>query len=150
MRKLKIIIILFLFVDFTLSAYMKKSMSYHGMRLKSDVSEFFLTEVSAKKYNERFFAVNFKFNIVINPQSVLPENIFVDSLPLPRDCSIVYNKVGNLLRIILPLETIKNECFSMKINHIQSFNDIEIPEIYIQKVFDGYSASFSNEGEWRE
>src|SRR5574344_1291086 len=103
-----ILLILILFSCFGLNAQMRKTIPFHGRRLSSEVSVFYVTKVSANQIDDDTFIINVSFNSIINPQSVQLSNIKINSVQLPTNTKIVNNKAGNLLILVIPLRLKKN------------------------------------------
>ncbi len=142
-KKHIIFIFLILFSCFGLNAQMRKTIPFHGRRLSSNVSEFYVTKVSANQIDDDTFIINVSFNSIINPQSVQLSNIMINSVQLPTKTKIVYNRSGNLLRLVIPLKLKKNEKIDLDVQKISSFNGIQMSDLLIEGIIDDFEIVFS-------
>lgn len=142
-KKQIILIFLILLFCFGLNAQMRKTIPFHGRRLSSNVSEFYVTKVSANQIDDDTFIINVSFNSIINPQSVQLSNIKINSVQLPTKTKIVYNRSGNLLRLVIPLELKKNEKIDLDVQKISSFNGIQMSDLLIEGIIDDFEIVFS-------
>lgn len=122
---------------------MRKTIPFHGRRLSSNVSEFYVTKVSANQIDDDTFIINVSFNSIINPQSVQLSNIKINSVQLPTKTKIVYNRSGNLLRLVIPLELKKNEKIDLDVQKISSFNGIQMSDLLIEGIINDFEIVFS-------
>jgi hypothetical protein len=93
MNQLKKIFIVILMGVCAVLAAQSDSQSYHGKRM-SNGSAFEIVFISTENG-----IIQLGFSIPVNPQSVRPENIFLNGNPLNNNTAIKFNKTGKIVEI---------------------------------------------------
>ena len=64
-------------------------------------------EKTATKQAELSLILIVTFNIPVNPKTITPSSIFINSVPLDSSVSIKFNRVGNEVHIFIPMDKIQ-------------------------------------------
>jgi hypothetical protein len=118
MNQLKKIFIVILMGVCAVLAAQSDSQSYHGKRM-SNGSAFEIVFISTENG-----IIQLGFSIPVNPQSVRPENIFLNGNPLNNNTAIKFNKTGKIVEIgtALPAGVVS----VLVIREVRSFDDQEL------------------------
>lgn len=119
MNQLKKIFIVVLMGLCAVLAAQSDSQSYHGKRMNSNGSAFEIVFISTENG-----IIQLGFSIPVNPQSVRPENIFLNGNPLNNNTAIKFNKTGKIVEIgaALPAGVVS----VLVIREVRSFDDQEL------------------------
>lgn len=149
-NKLKIFIFIFLLSSSILQAQMRSSMAYHGRRLKPDVAEFYIEEVSAKETSNGILMINFRFNLPLDPRSIEVSKVqgLLKDTENVQSSAIIFNKAGTVMRLTVPVRNAKNCDLCIKLEKVLSFNGIELSDLTFENVCDGYK--FNSEDEYED
>lgn len=112
------------------------AMPYHGKRMVSDSSRFYVKKIEAKKTENGKQRIDIRFNVPIDPRTVKKQQILIDGFSLPDETLIVFNKAGTILRIELPVPSKKTFCLELK--SAESFNGT----LLAQKQFDALCSDY--------
>ena len=101
---------------------------YRGHRAYTDNQPLKVSQISCeRKANDLVFVVII-FNQSVDPRSVHHDSFNVNNSPLPLGTRFTYNKMGNKVRLLVPVTT---DSFKIKIQDIRSFDGSEIEPVEI-------------------
>jgi len=121
----------------------KGFMSYHGKRMKPELSDFCVVKIKAEKIKSNRFAITFVFNVPIDPRTVQNKFIKINGKPLSEKTKIIYNKEGTALRLMFP--KLNTDFYSIDIGNILSFNGAMLKTQHFENINDGYNVYFGKE-----
>lgn len=75
---------------------------YHGMRMTSKHSDFYVVKIEAKKAERGNLFINIYFNNAVDPRTVSLSGILVNGRPVPCGTSELFNKAGTEVRLKFP------------------------------------------------
>ena len=75
---------------------------YHGMRMTSKHSEFYVVKIEAKKAEQGNLLIDIYFNNAVDPRTVSLADILVNGRPVPYGTSELFNKAGTEVRLEFP------------------------------------------------
>lgn len=106
---------------------------YRGNRMYTKDSELKVIRTRGERLDENTILLEIFFNQSINPRTVDNDSILLDDEPLPDDTRFMFNRKGDIIRIILDFD---DDDFLLTVQNIRSFNGIVLePEDFDIQVF---------------
>jgi len=137
MNRLKIFFVLILIsVCAVLVAQSSDSQSYHGKRVSSNQTPFEIVFISTENG-----IIQLGFSIPVNPQSLKPENIYLNRKPLNKDTTIKFNKTGKIVEISATLPSGVESVLA--INEVRSFDDQTLETSELTELVPGETKEYS-------
>ena len=114
-------------------------MNYGGRKMKRRQFPFFVIGIKNEKAGDDF-SFSVYFNDMIDTNSVLAQNIFVNEKPLLPNTEFLFNKNRRMLRFSIKKDFAGTERFSLRIKDIRSFDGriifpAELPQIEADSFF---------------
>ena len=101
---------------------------YRGHRAYTDNQPLKVSQISCERKAKDLVFVVIIFNQSVDPRSVHHDSFNVNNSPLPLGTRFTYNKMGNKVRLLVPVTT---DSFKIKIQDIRSFDGSEIEPVEI-------------------
>jgi len=123
-------------------------MPYHGMRMMMNSRRFYVREIRTEPTSAGGLSVDIRFNVPIDPRTVLPEFIQINGMQLSSDTHVAFNKAGSVLRFRLAPSVctglIKDgiRAFSLDLTEAASFNGTELAGKHFEITGSKYSSDF--------
>ena len=103
--------------------------NYRGKRTYKNNLPLEVNKINCERVNEEFVSIMIFFNQSINPRSLHFDSFFINDIPLPADTRFDFNKRGDMIRIIIPIQ---NNSFKIKMQNISSFDGSVIEPMQMQ------------------
>lgn len=108
----------------------KQSMSYHGMRIANDASEFNLLSSKIERLENNRVQIDFLFDQGVDPRSVNGKSVKLNNKVLPMDdTKFLFSKDGKMMRLMM---NVSEKNFSVTLEGIMSFSEVSLKRIEIQ------------------
>lgn len=117
---------------------------YHGMRMTSKHSDFYVVKIEAEKAEAGNLLIDVHFSSAVDPRTVALPDVLVNGRPVPSETSELFNKAGTEVRFKFPASVcgmfLSSADTRIKLEFVSaaSFNGSPL----IQNAFDGITDGY--------